>query len=149
MFCLLFLFAIKKKLDALECFASSASLFGDPTQGSMIHSSNRNLLVDMLKPSAKCSSNWISENISCHIMSHSKLSLALQYITMLFKDHPSYHDINEPYFRAPTDHMVVSQEFEESLEKFQENFVAAIRYFQQKFLLNPVQLIRMVLLMIS
>ncbi|GFP88205.1 dmx-like protein 1 [Phtheirospermum japonicum] len=56
-------------LEALECIPSSDSLSGVPTNGSVMHSPTCNLPVEMAKQSVnKSSSNWISDEMSCHIV---------------------------------------------------------------------------------
>ncbi|KAI3444391.1 hypothetical protein Pfo_001056 [Paulownia fortunei] len=134
-------------LEALECLSSSVSLFGGPTHGSVMHSPTCNLPVEMVKPSVnKSSSNWISDEMACHIISHSKLYMAMQYISNLLREHPSCVDNDRPCFGEFVNHEVDSEGFEKLLKEFHDNLTAAIAYFQQKFSLVPGHLINMIVL---
>ncbi|PIN24548.1 RAVE (regulator of V-ATPase assembly) complex subunit RAV1/DMX protein, WD repeat superfamily [Handroanthus impetiginosus] len=134
-------------LEALECLSSSVSHFGGPAHGSVLRGPTCNFLVEMLKPSAaKSSANWISDEISCHIISHSKLNLAMQYISNLLRGHPSCIEASRPSVREFINHEVDGQEFDKSLKEFQDNLTAAIAYFQQKFSLLPCHLASMIVL---
>ncbi|KAK6158907.1 hypothetical protein DH2020_006221 [Rehmannia glutinosa] len=131
----------------LECLPSSVSLFGGPTNGSVMHSPTCNHPVEMVKPSVNnSSSNWISDEMSRHIVLHSKLLLAMPYISNLLRQHPSCVHNDRPCFGEFINHEVDSEEFEKLLKEFQDNLTAAIAYFQQKFSLVPLHLISMSLL---
>ncbi|KAK6158900.1 hypothetical protein DH2020_006214 [Rehmannia glutinosa] len=134
-------------LEALECLPSSVSLFGGPTNGSVMHSPTCNHPVEMVKPSVNnSSSNWISDEMSRHIVLHSKLLLAMPYISNLLRQHPSCVDNDRPCSGEFINHEVDSEEFEKLLKEFQDNLTAAIAYFQQKFSLVPLHLISMIVL---
>ncbi|XP_073278071.1 uncharacterized protein [Primulina huaijiensis] len=131
-------------LEALECHSSSISFFGSLGQGSTMQSPGHNVLVEMLKPPAdKHFLNWISKETSHQIMSHSKLNLAMQYLSNLLTEHPSSADIETASFGMFTNYNPVDQEFEKSLNEFHSNLTAAIACFQQKFFLIPLHLIFM------
>ncbi|KAK6158902.1 hypothetical protein DH2020_006216 [Rehmannia glutinosa] len=131
----------------LECLPSSVSLFGGPTNGSVMHSPTCNHPVEMVKPSVNnSSSNWISDEMSRHIVLHSKLLLAMPYISNLLRQHPSCVDNDRPCSGEFINHEVDSEEFEKLLKEFQDNLTAAIAYFQQKFSLVPLHLISMIVL---
>ncbi|KAG8391959.1 hypothetical protein BUALT_Bualt01G0241500 [Buddleja alternifolia] len=134
-------------LEALECLSSSVRFFGGPTRGSVTHGANCNLLVEMLKPNVdKSSSNWISDDMANHILSHSKLNLAMQYISNLIREHPCCVDTNMRSFGKFINHEADAQGFEKLLKEFQDKLSAAIAYFQQKFLLIPHHLISLIVL---
>ncbi|XP_073158819.1 uncharacterized protein [Henckelia pumila] len=134
-------------LEALECHSSSISHFGSLGQGSTMQSAGHNLLVEMLKPPAdKHFLNWISNEISHQIMFHSKLNLAMRYMSNLLIEHPSSADIETASFGMFENYNPVDQEFENSLSEFRSNLTAAIACFQQKFLLIPLHLIFMAVL---
>ncbi|KZV57684.1 hypothetical protein F511_03144 [Dorcoceras hygrometricum] len=134
-------------LEALECLSSSISLFGSLGQGSTMQSTGHNLLIEMLKPQAdKYFLNWMSNEMSHLIMSHSKLNLALQYMSNLLTEHPSSADIETASFGILAGYNPVDQEFEKSLNEFHSNLAAAIACFQKKFSLIPFHLICMAVL---
>ncbi|KAL3622261.1 hypothetical protein CASFOL_033672 [Castilleja foliolosa] len=134
-------------LEALECIPLSDSLSSAPTNGSVMHNQTGNLPVEMAGQSVKkSSSNWVSDEMSCHIVLHSKMYLAMQYISNLLSQHPSCVGHDRPCFGEFINHEVDSQEFEKLLKEFQGMLTAAISYFQQKFSLVPHHLITMVVL---
>lgn len=133
------------KLEALECLLSSVSIFGGPTHGSLTRSPTGDLPAELEKPSVyDHSSNWISEETSCHIISYCKLNLALQYISTLMREHPSCLDNDKQSFREIVNLEVDRQDFENLLKEFEEKLTEAIAYFQKKFSLVPLHLISMV-----
>ncbi|KAL2536324.1 transducin family protein/WD-40 repeat family protein [Forsythia ovata] len=134
-------------LEALESLSSSVSLFGGSTQGSVMHSPNPELLTEMLKPFLnKCSSNWISDNVAFHIASHSKLDLAMHYMSNLLREHPSWAAINVAFSGAPSCYESENRDFKRLLEEFQNSLSATIVYFQQRFSLISLDLINMMVL---
>ncbi|CAA0816638.1 transducin family protein / WD-40 repeat family protein, partial [Striga hermonthica] len=134
-------------LDALECIALSNDLSSGPTNGSVMSSSTYSLRVEMVEQSVnKCSTNWISDEISCDIVSHSKLQMAMQYIWNLLKQHPSCLGNDSSCFGGCLNYEADSQEFEKSLTEFYGKLAAAISYFKQKFLLVPCHLFSMIVL---
>ncbi|KAK4418497.1 Bifunctional fucokinase/fucose pyrophosphorylase [Sesamum alatum] len=133
-------------LEALECLSSSVSLSGGTTHGHVMHSPTGNL-VEMGKSSIKqSSSNWISDELLCHIMSPYKLHLAMQYISNLLREHPSSVGTASFSFGEFINHDVDSQGLKKLLKEFQDHLTAAIAYFQQKFSLFPCHLISMIVL---
>lgn len=111
-----------------------------------MESPGHNVLVEMLKPTAdKHFLNWISNEMSHQIISHSKLNLAMQYLSNLLTEHPSSADIETASFGMFTNYNPVDEEFENSLNEFLSNLTAAIACFQQKFFLIPLHLIFMVI----
>ncbi|KAK2971720.1 hypothetical protein RJ640_004014 [Escallonia rubra] len=77
-------------LEALECDSSSLSIFG-VDQESVSDDANPELLHKILKPFPNTSSsNWILNDVAFHLLSYDKLDLAMQYITKLLTEHPSW-----------------------------------------------------------
>lgn len=112
-----------------------------------MHSPTCDLPGEMMEPSIyESSSNWMSDETSCHIISHCKLYLAMQYISNLLREHPSCVDNDRPPFGEFINQEIDSQEFEKLLMEFQDKLTAAIAYFQQKFSLAPRHLISMVII---
>ncbi|KAL9176412.1 hypothetical protein ABFS82_02G176700 [Erythranthe guttata] len=131
-------------LEALECLPSSVNLIGGSTHGRMVHNPTYSLPVEMVK-SYKSSSNWISEGMYCHAISHCKLYLAMQYISNMLREHPSCNT-NRPSFGVFIENEIESQGFEKSLKDFEDNLNTDIAYLQQKFSLVTRRLISMVVL---
>ncbi|XP_020549231.1 uncharacterized protein LOC105173837 isoform X2 [Sesamum indicum] len=133
-------------LEALECLSSSVSLSGGATHGNVMHSPTGNL-VEMGKPSInQSSSNWISNELLCHIMSHCKLHLAMQYISNLLREHPSCVGTARFSIGEFINHDIDSEGLKKLLKEFEDHLAAAIAYFQQKFSLLPCHLISMIVL---
>ncbi|KAK4411525.1 DmX-like protein 1 [Sesamum angolense] len=133
-------------LEALECLSSSVSLAGGTTHGKVMHSPTGNL-VEMGKPLInQSSSNWISNELLCHIMSHCKLHLAMQYISNLLREHPSRVGTASFSIGEFINHDIDSEGLKKLLKEFQDHLAAAIAYFQQKFSLLPCHLISMIVL---
>ncbi|KAL0379376.1 UNVERIFIED_CONTAM: DmX-like protein 1 [Sesamum angustifolium] len=133
-------------LEALECLSSSVSLAGGTTHGKVMHSPTGNV-VEMGKPLINLSSsNWISNELLCHIMSHCKLHLAMQYISNLLREHPSLVGTASFSIGEFINHDIDSEGLKKLLKEFQDHLAAAIAYFQQKFSLLPCHLISMIVL---
>lgn len=135
------------KLEALESLLSSVSIFGGPTHGSLTHNPTGDLPAELTQPSVyENSSNWMLEETSFHIISYCKLYLALQYMSTLMKEHPSSLENDRPSsFKEAINLEVDRQDFEKLLKEFEDKLTEAITYFQQKFLLVPLHLIKMVI----
>ncbi|KAL8499639.1 hypothetical protein ACS0TY_019572 [Phlomoides rotata] len=134
-------------IEALDCLSSSISLFAGPAHGSMMHSPTCDLPGEIAKPSIhESSSNWMSDETSCHILSQFKLYLAMQYVANLLREHPSCNDIDRSSYGEFINQKVDGQEFEKLLKEFQDKLTAAIAYFQQKFTLVPLHLVTMIVL---
>ncbi|XP_047938214.1 uncharacterized protein LOC125185681 isoform X1 [Salvia hispanica] len=135
-------------LEALESLLSSVSIFGGPTHGSLTHNPTGDLPAELTQPSVyENSSNWMLEETSFHIISYCKLYLALQYMSTLMKEHPSSLENDRPSsFKEAINLEVDRQDFEKLLKEFEDKLTEAITYFQQKFLLVPLHLIKMIVL---
>lgn len=130
------------KLEALECLSSSLNVLGNTNQGSISSSEHSNILHGILKPSARDSSSWLSDDVAFCLEYHAKIDLALKYFSKLIREHPSWEDIIVGSAGA---HMC-SKEYEhhhfvELLESFQHKFDTEMLQFEQKFSLLPLCLI--------
>ncbi|KAK3036066.1 hypothetical protein RJ639_029819 [Escallonia herrerae] len=129
-------------LEALECDSSSLSIFG-VDQESVSDDANPELLHKILKPFPNTSSsNWILNDVAFHLLSYDKLDLAMQYITKLLTEHPSWPKNN---FASPgacsSSDEVELQQYKIVLGSFQHKLSAALAYFEQKFSLNPLDIV--------
>ncbi|KAA8520765.1 hypothetical protein F0562_014963 [Nyssa sinensis] len=134
-------------LEALECLSSSLSILGGPDQGSELDMANAELLNEMLEASPNSSSsNWISADVAFQMESHAKLDLAMQYISKLLKEHPSWLDMNMASTGAfPCSEYEIHQ-YKILLENFQHELTREIAFFDQKFSLMPLHLINMIVI---
>ncbi|XP_024024158.1 uncharacterized protein LOC21406247 isoform X2 [Morus notabilis] len=134
-------------LEALECLSSSLNVLGNTNQGSISSSEHSNILHGILKPSARDSSNWLSDDVAFCLEYHAKIDLALKYFSKLLREHPSWEDIIVGSAGA---HMC-SKEYEhhhfvELLESFQHKLDTEMLQFEQKFSLRPLCLISKILI---
>ena len=138
------------KMEALECLSSSLSIPGGSDQGSMSETGKPEVLKKMLKPSPCSSScNWISGDVACHMETHAKLDLAMQYISKLLREHPSCLDTNMAPMEAFECSEYKIQQYKTLLENFQHKLMAGLAYFEQKFSLIPRHLINMVCALVT
>lgn len=126
------------KLEALECLSSYLSPFGASSQGTELDNGDDELLK--LLPDGN-SSNWISNDLAKHKELHAKSDLAMQYVSQLLKEHPSWRDVNMVPFGESTYMESANEEFKRSVEDFLQKLITALVYFQQKFSLDPFHLI--------
>ncbi|OIW02299.1 hypothetical protein TanjilG_11193 [Lupinus angustifolius] len=135
-------------LEALEYFSSSLSMLGTADQGSELGDED-DVLSSTLKPFPRKSSNWLSADVSAHLEFHIKLNLALQYLTKLIREHPSWPGtLAESNVEAYYSDEYVMQH-EKSVESFKQRLYAGLTLFEQRFLLSPFCLISMTSLLLS
>ncbi|PSS03929.1 DmX-like protein [Actinidia chinensis var. chinensis] len=134
-------------MEALECLSSSLSMPGGSDQGSMSETGKPEVLKKLLKPSPYSSScNWISGDVACHMETHAKLDLAMQYISKLLREHPSCLDTNMAPMEAFECSEYKIRQYKPLLENFQHKLMAGLAYFEQKFSLIPRHLINMIVI---
>ncbi|KAI3971495.1 hypothetical protein MKX01_021555 [Papaver californicum] len=127
-------------LDSLECLSSSSFILEDMNQGSKSDIEKPGILPGVLKTSSHHSSNWLSGDVALHLESNIKLDMALQYISKLMKEHPSWQDT------ILTSSECETYKSELPVEKFQHKLNLILATFERKFLLNPADLINMILI---
>ncbi|GAV71152.1 WD40 domain-containing protein/Rav1p_C domain-containing protein [Cephalotus follicularis] len=128
-------------IEALECLSSSVSILGPTDQDSIADGGHSQIPCGILKPSAGDSSNWLSGDVSFHLDSHAKLDLALQYLSKLLKEHPSW-----PTFEGITcykDYEI--NQCKTSFEDFQHKFYSGLTQFKQKFSIVSCNLMSMIM----
>ncbi|KAL3517308.1 hypothetical protein ACH5RR_024210 [Cinchona calisaya] len=139
-------------LKALECLSSCLNALGASNERteSIVDNGDIELLNEVLKLSPTGNSlNWISCDLAKHKELHAKSDLAMQYLSQLLKEHPSWRDINmlpsgDFKYMESTD-----EEYKRSIENFNGKLTATLQYFQQKFSLNPFHLIDKIVLFLS
>ncbi|RZC84702.1 hypothetical protein C5167_047491 [Papaver somniferum] len=127
-------------LDALECLSSSSYISEDVYQGSNSDIEKPGILPGVLKTPSNDSSNWLSADVALNLESNIKLDMAVQYISKLMMEHPSWQST------VLTSSECETYKSELSVEKFQHNLNLILATFERKFLLNPADLINMILI---
>ncbi|XP_042479936.1 uncharacterized protein LOC122060893 isoform X2 [Macadamia integrifolia] len=132
-------------LEALEWLSSSSSTLEDKDQGS-VDFGNLDTLSRLLKSSTSDASNWLSGDVAFHLESHAKLDLAIQYLSGLIMEHPVWQDIclrsNQALVR-PKEYE--THRFKLLHESFQLKLNTGLAIFEQKYALNSLDLINMML----
>lgn len=119
-------------LEALECLSTSNSMFSSSTQ-SEINNSESNILNERLNPSSS-SSNWVSGDVALHMFSNAKYSFAMQYISNILKEHPSW----------PENIQLEKQQYNTLLSNFEKKLNTGLAYFEHKYSLIRHHLINMI-----
>ncbi|KAJ0637553.1 putative transcription factor WD40-like family [Helianthus annuus] len=122
-------------VEALECLSSSVSIFNVSEQKSVSDNSEIKILDARLNPSAY-SANWVSGDVAFHVLSHAKYSFAMQYVTNLLTEHPSWPQSVTPSSEIP---------YNAVLSTFENKLNAALAYFEQKYSLTRYHLINMII----
>ncbi|PWA57155.1 transducin family protein / WD-40 repeat family protein [Artemisia annua] len=121
-------------IEALECLSSSVSMFtSEPKSAS--DNSEPKVLNEILRPSSS-SSNWISGDVALHMLSHAKYGFAMQCITNLLMEHPSWPE--------NITSLSETQQYNTLLSTFENKLSAGISYFEQKYSLISHHLINMI-----
>ncbi|GLU00836.1 hypothetical protein SLE2022_181750 [Rubroshorea leprosula] len=136
-------------LEALECLSSSQSILKGTDQENTSDLGCSKILQAILKPSASDSSNWLLDDVASNLESHAKLDLALQYISKLIREHPSWPD---SYLgSSDSDGTSMSHkddeihQYEKLLKNFQYKLYTGLAQFEQKHSLVSSHLINMAL----
>ncbi|KAJ9546551.1 hypothetical protein OSB04_019094 [Centaurea solstitialis] len=132
-------------VEALECLSSSLSMFSGSSQGSASQNSETKLLNERLRPSASISSSsWMSGDVALLMRSHAKYSFAMQYITNLLIEHPSWPENINASSRALGNSQPEIQQYNKLLSNFENKLSTGIAYFEQKYSLIQPHLINMI-----
>ena len=134
-------FCYHLKLEALECLSSCRNAFGAQNQGTVLENGDVELLNQVLELSpVGDSSNWTFFDLAKQKELLAKSDLAMQYLSQLLKEHPSWGDIMVPF--GGCNYMESAyEEYKRSVENFYGKLTVTLEYFQQKFSLNPFHLI--------
>ncbi|XP_028767605.1 uncharacterized protein LOC114725277 isoform X2 [Neltuma alba] len=132
-------------LEALECFSSSPSTVETADQGSELGAGNE-ALFNIFNPLPRKSANWLSADVSVHLEFHTKLNLALQYLSKLTREHPGWPDniAGCSGELAYSDEKIV--QYDKSLENLRQKLYSGLALFEQRFSLAQFCLLRMILL---
>nr|GEW38361.1 hypothetical protein [Tanacetum cinerariifolium] len=122
-------------IEALECLSSSVSMLSCSEPKSASDNSEPKVLNEILRPSSS-SSNWISGDVAPHMLSHAKYGFAMQCITNLLMEHPSWPE--------NITSLSETQQYNTLLSTFENKLSAGILYFEQKYSLISHHLINMI-----
>ena len=112
-------------------------------QGSELDDGNE-ALCNIFNPVPRISANWLLADVSVHLEFHAKLNLALQYLSKLMKEHPSWPDSIAGYEGEMTYSDENTMQYDKSLENLSQKLFAGLTLFEQRFSLTPFCLLRMV-----
>ncbi|KAL5716968.1 hypothetical protein ACHQM5_010067 [Ranunculus cassubicifolius] len=90
-------------------------------------------------------SNWLSGDVSLHVESNFKLDLALHNISYLVVEHPSWIDITLSSLNPLVSNKYTSSAYKISLVNFQHKLNSELRTFEQKYSLDFVEMLNMIL----
>lgn len=109
-------------------------MFSGSEPKSVTDNSEPIILNEKLNPCSS-SSNWISADVGLHTLTRAKYSLAMQYISNLLTEHPSW-----PEKVTPSSEI----QYKTMLSTFENKLHLALAYFEQKYSLIRHHLINMV-----
>lgn len=121
-------------LEALECLSTSQTVHGVSEHGSESVLDSYKSPLEIFKPSTSDFPNWLSSDVAAHMECHAKIDLAMQYISKLLREHPSWS-----YSEEYETHL-----YEMLVEKFLHKFNTGLSAFNQKFSLIPTDMVNMV-----
>ncbi|KAL4586165.1 hypothetical protein LXL04_010797 [Taraxacum kok-saghyz] len=120
-------------VEALECISTSNSIFSGSTQ-SALGNSEPVILNERLNPSSS-SSNWVLGDVALCNLSHAKYSFAMQHISNILKEHPSWPENKTQHENIQYDSLV---------SNFGKKLNSELAYFEQKYSLIRHHLINMI-----
>lgn len=118
-------------------------MLGTADQGSEL-GAGHDVLSNNLNPLPRKSANWLSADVSVHLEFHTKLNLALKYLSKLIREHSSWPEnvAGSNWESAYSDECMM--QYEKSLENLREKLCSGLALFEQRFLLAPSCLLGMV-----
>ncbi|XP_058100511.1 uncharacterized protein LOC131245220 isoform X2 [Magnolia sinica] len=125
-------------LEALECLSSASSTLDSKDQDSLSDSGKLSTLNEILKPSMHEASSWLSGDVTWHLESRAKLNLAMQFVSKSIMEHPSWLS------GAPACSYDAHQ-YELLLEKFEQMLNMGLAILEQKYSLESVDLMNMII----
>ncbi|KAF9594784.1 hypothetical protein IFM89_034767 [Coptis chinensis] len=132
-------------VEALQCLSSSLGTIESKEEGGAylgVHGISLGILEE-----SNDSSNWLTGDVALCVESNDKLDIALHYISNLVMEHPSWRDLILPCLKPlVSNEGYRSFQYNLSLENFQHTLNAGLATFEQKYLLNPVHLLNMILI---
>ncbi|XP_038683880.1 uncharacterized protein LOC119984139 isoform X2 [Tripterygium wilfordii] len=131
-------------LEALESLSTSSSTLGNTDQGSVSDAEAHQTLPETPNISASNSFNWLSCDVALHLESHAKLDLAVQYLSELMREHPSFPDPDVGPAGAKS-YSLDYDIYQLVTENFRHKLFTAVAEIERKFSLASSSLLRMIL----
>ncbi|KAJ6729607.1 RABCONNECTIN-3A [Salix viminalis] len=115
-------------------------------KGSVSDVDQSQILHGILNPFASESCNWLSGDVALCLQSHGKLDLALQYFSKLMSEHPSWLNTIVGSVQPGTSSKDCEiHQHEKLVKEFREKLYTGLSIFEQKFLVVPSCVIKMIL----
>lgn len=129
----------------MECLSSSLIIEGKD-RGSSIDIASHKIFHGILNPFSGGSCNWLLGDVALELESSVKLNMALQYISKVLRDHPRWPLSN----LVSSSEMIIDKDHdsyqdETQTGEFKRYLNKLLFMFEQKFLLNSVDLANMVI----
>ncbi|XP_020264174.1 uncharacterized protein LOC109840081 [Asparagus officinalis] len=134
-------------LEALECFSSSLSVGSNDRGLSDIEP--HMIFHRILRPFSTSDCNWLLSGIADALELNAKLGMSMQFISKLLKDHPSFplDDLSSCEKLAFHEHD--DYQDEKQVYECTHKLHSAISIFEQKYLVESVDLANMILVFVS
>ncbi|KAM7276220.1 hypothetical protein ACFE04_018086 [Oxalis oulophora] len=130
-------------LEALECLSSTLSMHGARDQESISDNRHSLSLSGILKPSSVDSSNWLSGDVASVLESHAKLNIALQYVSKLMMEHPSWPG---SFQTSPCYKDYEIHHYKKLFEDFRFKLYTELKQVDQKFFVPLDNIVHMVMI---
>ncbi|KAF5197700.1 Dmx-like protein [Thalictrum thalictroides] len=132
-------------IEALQCFSSSLSTTEVKDEGCFTNLRHHGFPHGIFEE-RNDAYNWLSGDVAMQMEANGKMNLALQYISNLIMEHPSWTDTLSLSLKS----LVCNEEYMHcqynlSLESFQHKLIAGLATFEQKYSLKPVDILNMIL----
>ncbi|XP_022770599.1 uncharacterized protein LOC111313959 isoform X2 [Durio zibethinus] len=134
-------------LEALECLSSSLSILGGTDRENVSDFACSKTSLGILKPFISDSPSWILGDVASHLESYTKLDLALQYISKLMREHPSWPRTCIRSAGVNTCSEDYENQYHKLLETFQHKLRTGLAQFE-KFSLVSSCLINMIFVLL-
>ncbi|KAK9035763.1 hypothetical protein V6N11_077793 [Hibiscus sabdariffa] len=131
-------------LEALECLSSSLSMLGGMDRENVSDFACSKTLPGILKPFIGGSSPWLLGDVASHLESYAKFDLALQHISKLMREHPSWPRTSKGSVRVNPRSEDYENQYDKLLENFQHKLRTGLAQFEHKFSLVPSHLVNMI-----
>ncbi|XP_010523821.1 PREDICTED: uncharacterized protein LOC104802083 isoform X2 [Tarenaya hassleriana] len=130
-------------LEALECLSTSVSSHGGTDQTSIPSNGQFFAPCGILEPSIDNSSNWVSSSIASTMDTHTRLGLAIQFLSKLLQDHPGWSVSTVGPSGETAVFMNSDIDWYEKVDSFQHKLLTALEQFYQRFSLSASCLVNM------
>lgn len=129
------------QLEALECL-SLASSIESREQTTASSNEDHKTFLEFVNPSSDASLSWISGTAASHILSSFKLMMASKYLSKILCDYAPFTLCNLPFSGEIDSHSTTS---DAQIGELRRELRTALSVFEKKFILEPGDLIDMVM----